>query len=63
MALIEYRSQCPNCPAQATNRFNSVDLKAALERDDLKLYCYYCDRTWKASAKDNKELAKKLTAL
>ena len=59
MYLIELKSQCPSCPAQATNRFDSEELRDALQRNDLTLYCHYCDHSWKASPEDLK-LAKRL---
>jgi hypothetical protein len=62
MPLIEYTSQCPNCPARAINRFDPETLRTALEGNEVKLYCHYCDRYWKASPEDKNELARKLAA-
>ena len=59
--VIEYRSQCPYCPAEVVNRFEVGALRDALRRKEVLLHCHYCDTSWQAGPDDLKELERRVS--
>jgi len=59
--VIEYRSQCPCCPAAVAIRFAPEALRDALQSKKVLLHCHYCESSWQAGPEERKELERKLS--
>jgi len=50
-------AECPGCGKDAVQKHYVVSLRTLLEREGLKMYCQFCDASWKASADDRCRVA------
>ena len=54
---ISFVAECPGCGKDAVQKHYVVSLRTLLEREGLKMYCQFCDASWKASADDRCRVA------
>ena len=57
---IPVQSQCPHagCGKHTSHTFETAKLKLMLDSKALDFYCFYCDRSWKASETEQVNLGK-----
>jgi hypothetical protein len=67
MNEITIVSRCPNPSCSNPDRsrrtelrFETGRLKEMLDENDVRLWCYHCDRWWQASPEEKSSLAKLL---
>jgi len=54
---IRFFLKCPNCEAIPQQSFDPAKLRKLLDKKAVEFSCISCDHTWKATAKETKEIA------